>query len=89
MAVGVYFPQKNLTLVGSDEERAAGLVYDLHAYRYQDVDGAWHIVTAWRLDPDEIARVAETGIIWLHADGHTQPPLCVQGRSPFEDPPRP
>ena len=85
MAVGVHFPQANLTLVGSPEERAAGLVYDLHAFRYRDHDGVWQIVTAWRCDPDELARIAETGIVWVHATGESQPPMSVQGRNPFED----
>jgi hypothetical protein len=85
MAVGVHFPEANLTLTGTPEERAAGLVYDLHAFRYRDHDGRFHVVTAWQLDADEIARIAATGIVWVHADGQTQPPMSVQGRSPFED----
>lgn len=85
MAVGVDFPQANLTLEIAEEEKAAGLGYDLRVFRYQDHDGRFHVVSAWRLDPDELARVAETGLVWVHADGHTQPPMSVQGRNPFED----
>lgn len=85
MAEGVPFPQANLTLVGSPEERAAGTVYDLHACRFADLDGRPQIVTKWRLSPEELAEVIATGgDLWLWASGHTQPPVSIQGFSPWK-----
>lgn len=83
MAVGVNFPEANLNLIGSPEDRAAGTVYDLHAHRYKDLDGNPHVITKWRLTPEELAEVRLTGAVWLHCWGTTQPPISVSGHDPF------
>lgn len=83
MAVGVDFPEANLRLVGTPEDRAAGTVYDLYAHRYRDLDNNPHIITKWRLTPEELDEVRRTGAIWLHAWGTTQPPISVSGTDPF------
>ena len=85
MAKGVDFPQSNLTLQGSEEDRAAGNVYDLFAYRFRDLDNVANIITCWELSDDEIAEIVRTRRVWCRALGHTQPPMCIQGDSPFED----
>jgi hypothetical protein len=83
MAVGVDFPESNLNLVGTPEDRAAGTVYDLHAHRYQDLDGNWHVITKWRFSPEELEEVRRTGAVWLTCWGKTQPPILVMGNYPF------
>lgn len=84
MAIGVDFPESNFTLTGSPEEQAAGTVYDLHAHRFRDLDNVPNIITAWRLSLEELEEVARTGIVWVRAVGETQPPMCIQGESPFK-----
>lgn len=86
MAEPAAFPESNLTLLGSPEDRAAGTVIDLHAFRFRDLDGQARIITAWRLSPAELAEVARTGIVWVDAWGETQPPMSLAGFSPFETP---
>lgn len=86
MAKGIAFPESNLTLVGSPEEQAAGTVYDLHAHRFRDLDGQPHVITKWRFSPEELREVvANGGECWLWATGETQPPVSIEGFSPWKD----
>jgi hypothetical protein len=85
MAVGVDFPEKNFSLIGSPEDRAAGTVYDLHAYKYQDLDGNWHVISKWRFSPEELLEIRRTGAVWFHCWGKTHPPIRIEGISPFEE----
>jgi hypothetical protein len=85
MAKPVDFPQSNLTLVGSPEDKAAGIVVDLPVHRYQDLDGNWHVISKWKLTPDEEAEVMLTGCVWLHSWGHTHPPIAVDGTDPWKE----
>lgn len=83
MARGVDFPEANVTLVGSPEDRSAGTVYDLRIHRYRDLDGNPHVISRWRLSPEELLEVRKTGVIWLHSWGETHPPISVDGLDPF------
>lgn len=85
MGRGVSFPEQNLTLVGTPEERAAGTVYDLHAFRFRDLDGLHNVITCWELDDAEIEEVIRTRRVWTRVVAPTQPPMCVQGNNPFKD----
>lgn len=86
MAQGVPFPQQNFTLVGNPEERAAGTVYDLHGFKFRDLDNVPNIITRWQFDEAELAEVIATGGCWVRCVGESQPPMCVQSDSPFEEP---
>lgn len=83
MAEPVAFPESNLTLVGSPEDRAAGTVLDLPTHRYRDLDGHPHVISCWKLSPDELAEIVRTGLVWFHSWGETHPPISIQGASPF------
>ena len=37
------------------------------------------IVSCWRLTEDELKRVNETGVVWLHIAGRTHPPVYIAG----------
>jgi hypothetical protein len=78
------FPESNLTLVGTPEDKAAGTVIDLPTHRYRDLDGNQHVISCWKLTVDEIAEILRTGVIWFHAWGHTHPPISIQGTCPFK-----
>ena len=85
MAIAVDFPESNMSLIGSPEDRAAGTVVDLHVHRYRDLDGQTNVVSKWRLTPEELDEVRRTGAIWLHCWGSTHPPISVRGCDPFKD----
>lgn len=83
MATPCQFPEQNVVLVGSPEDRAAGNVLDLPAHRYRDLDGCTRIITKWRLSLKELEEVRRTGVIWIEAWGYSQPPIAVIGQEPF------
>lgn len=86
MAVGVDFPQSNLLLrAPTPEDAAAGTVYDLPVCRYKDLDGNPHVISRWRLTPEELAEVRKTGVIWFSCWGETHPPMNIMGIDPFEE----
>ena len=83
MAAPIHFPEANAVLVGSPEDKAAGIVLDLPTHRYQDLDGNRHVISCWRFTPEELAEIARTGCAWLHSWGHTHPPVSIGGTTPF------
>ncbi len=42
------------------------------------------IVSCWRLSEAEIARVNQTGVVWLSVYGQSTPPVVVAGTGLFE-----
>lgn len=73
MAVPVEFPEQNCVFTappGVPPEECG----DLPALR-----GNERIVSAWRLSPEEIARVVETGIVWHTVWGERPFPVYVGG----------
>lgn len=84
MAKGINFPESNFTLVGSDEERAAGTVYDLFGHGARDLDGRPYVVTKWLFTPEELREIVNNGgACWLIAAGESQPPISIEGFSPL------
>lgn len=85
MAQGIPFDEANTVLrAPTPEDAAAATVYDLHVHRYRDLDGNQHVVSKWKLTPDELAAViASGGELWFHSWGATHPPVCIMGHSPF------
>jgi len=41
------------------------------------------IVSCWELSGDELAEVLQTKRIWLVVQGQTQPPVNIEGLTPF------
>jgi len=87
MAKGEPFPQANLLLKApTPEDAAAGTVYDLAVYKWADLDGRPHVISRWRLSPEELEEVNRTGgVLWLQAWGDTPPPVSIDGETPFLD----
>ncbi|WP_240338948.1 hypothetical protein [Novosphingobium sp. BW1] len=85
MATGIHVPESNLTLrAPTPEDAAAGTVYDLQVHRYRDLDGNPNVISKWKFTPDELADVvANGGVFWFNCWGHTHPPICITGHSPF------
>lgn len=73
----ITFPQQNVTFTKpesmTDEECGS-----LPAYR-----GEGQIISCWKLSPEDLNKVQETGIIWLSIVGSQQPPVWVGPDSPF------
>jgi hypothetical protein len=91
MAAGIPFAEANTILrAPTEEDAAAGTVYDLHVHRYRDLDNQPNVISKWQLTPEELAEVvASGGIVWFHSWGETHPPVCLMGHSPFEARPTP
>lgn len=88
MAVGVPFPQANVVLrAPTPEDAAAETVYDLHVHLWRDLDGQPHVISKWKLTPDELHQVVcSGGELWFHCWGSTHPPISIQATDPFERP---
>lgn len=84
MASPVSFIESNHVLVGTPEDRAAGTVIDLPIHRHQDLDGNQHVMSCWRLTPEELEEVKKTGKIWFQCWGTTHPPIYIGGKRPFK-----
>lgn len=85
MAVGVPFAEANCVLrAPTQEDAAAGTVYDLHVHRYRDLDGAPQVLSKWQLSDEEKAEVLRTGCIWFGCWGQTHPPMWISGTDPFD-----
>lgn len=86
MAVGIPFPEANAVLrAPTPEDAAAKTVYDLHIYRYKDLDGNPQVMSKWQLTPEELEEVCRTGVIWFNCWGLTHPPMWITGTRPFKD----
>lgn len=84
MATGVEFPEVNLRLrAPTPEDAAAGTVYALPVHRYRDLDGNSHVLSKWQLEPEELAEVIRTGVVWFSCWGPTHPPMWISGHDPF------
>ena len=78
MAQGQDFPESNFTWGGGSPN-----VDDLRAHRYQQ-DGIPVNCSCWKLTPEEIFEIVNTGVVWLHVWGNKHPPVLVIGHSPFK-----
>jgi hypothetical protein len=69
VAEPVDFPEANLLLVGPEGSDIVPLPVLRHEGR---------IVSCWRLSPQDLRRVVETGEVWLSVwSGETAPPVLV------------
>lgn len=86
MAVGIPFDEANTILrAPTQEDAAAGTVYDLHVHGYRDLDGQANVLSKWKFTAAELAEiVANDGEFWFGCRGQTHPPMWISGRSPFE-----
>ena len=85
MALPVEFPEQNLILVGSPEDKAAGTVVDLPVHRHKDLDGNPHVISKWKFSPEELEEVLRTGEVWFTSWGNTHPPIAIFGLTPFKE----
>lgn len=79
-------PQTNITLnpAPGDEEK----VYTINGVLTQYPDGQQGCITAWQLEPEEIAEFCKNGIVYI---GSPMPfiPMSVSATNPFGTPPHP
>ena len=79
MAHPVDFEESNAVLTKPEDmtEEECG---DLPICRVQD----GRIISCWELTDDELMEILQTKRVWLSVwSGATQPPVCVQGETPF------
>lgn len=57
---------------------------DLLVCHSVDAEGFPVIVSCWKLNPEELERVKETGEVWLGIRGRTMPPVLPMAENPFE-----
>lgn len=77
MAEMRHFPEANMTLrapPGRDDVR------DLPSFRHEGGP-----ISCWQLSEKEMEEVRQTGIVWLHVQGPTHPPVYIGGERPFEE----
>lgn len=83
MAKGIEFIGANCSLgapPGMD-----GQVYALPAARIQYPEGMWGYVSCWKFSPEEIERIQENGVLWLHVMSDLHPPIAIETEKPFEE----
>lgn len=39
------------------------------------------IISCWRLNAEELAEVAKTGVVWVEVQGNSTPPILVSGNA--------
>ena len=39
------------------------------------------IISCWRLSPEELNQITETGVVWLEVQGDRTPPVVVSGKA--------
>lgn len=85
MAVGIPFDEANTVLrAPTEEDSAAGTVYDLHIHRYRDLDGQDNVLSKWKFTAEELADIiANDGEFWFGCWGQTHPPMWISGHNPF------
>lgn len=71
------FKEQNMTFTKpenmTDEECGS-----LPAYR-----GEGQIISCWKVTPEDLERIKEAGVIWLHIVGNGQPPVYIGSEYPF------
>lgn len=83
MAEAVEFPEMNYRL-GQPKGVSEDQVRTLRTHRAEYPDGSSLHISCWRLNADELAEVARTGLVWLYVMGDAHPPVHVNGGTPFE-----
>ena len=73
----ISFPEQNI-IFNKPESMTDEECGPLPAYR-----GEGQIISCWKLSPEDLAKVQETGAVWLSIVGLQQPPVWVGPDSPF------
>ena len=79
MAQHIDFEQANFTWQGDGED-----VNDLRAFVHRLENGQVETISLWKLTPEEIFEIVQTGQVWLRVFGY-QPPVSVQAHTPFKN----
>jgi len=75
----IHFEQANHTLKGNGDN-----VSDLPCFYGKNAQDQPVIVSCFKLTKEELEKINETGVIWLHVLGSTQPPVAIDVENPFE-----
>jgi len=76
------FPEVNFVFnkpEGFTDEQCSSLP----AYRQNEPGQFPLIVSCWKLSSEELAKVQETGVVWLTTVGISIPPVAIEVKSPF------
>lgn len=78
------FPQCNVWLGSGGNPGTEGMPV---SKSLQLIEGSWYpsIVTKFKLEPEEIQRIQETGQIWICVLGSGMPPIMPTVENPFEE----
>ncbi len=68
----INFPESNTKLVADE-------CGDLPAHKHAD-----GYVTCWQLSGNEMFKVLQTGVVWLHVLSQQHPPIMMVAEGPFE-----
>lgn len=44
------------------------------------------IISCWKFSKEDLERIAETGVVWLHIVGEGMPPVSIFTEDPFTHP---
>lgn len=55
----------------------------LSVWRGPSTNGFPVVITCWKPTAEELAEINRTGRVWAMITGHSMPPMCLLGTSPF------
>lgn len=58
---------------------------DLPAVQAHDENGVNYVISAWEINPKELEKLKETGIIYLSIVGMCVPPVALSADNPVEE----
>lgn len=79
------FPQQN-TLFRKPADMTEEQCGDLPVHRGAFPDGTPCIISCWKVTPEDLERIKETGEVWLSIVGSGMPPVSVFTENPFAEP---
>ena len=82
MSDPIAFPEQNGVLQAPQDSEEYCRQIPLPIHR-RTVDGVPEVICKWRLSPEEILRVAETGEVWVSMVGMSVPPHYVSADIDF------
>ena len=84
MAQFIDFPESNLTFGGWEEDGDRPEVGNLRVFKSEETFGKpiASSTSCWKLTEEELAEVAQTGLIWLTVLGDGHPAVFVMGTRP-------
>lgn len=72
-------------LLGAGNNKGTGDLPIARSYMEIEGDKVPCAVSCWKLSPEELERVKETGQIWVAVMGVGMPPIMPMALHPFED----